>query len=235
MYRYLLWRLAPFYVIALICEFLSFGILLAVEQSVVDWSFLAMIKTIGVLLKTTTIAFLYIMLPYMTYLCMLPNKYINSKFDKNLTMIVFAAFVFYTFFEETMSLVYWNNFSAAFNSEVVEYVLDLNEVIASLSNNYIFFAYILALFALTHWVVIKSKCFLWQKSLNFSLAKRIIYWLIYFASCLLIFFNCNDDELKIDENQINNELSKDGTYSLGRSFWNNKTDIYKVYILKKSN
>ena len=235
MYKYLLWRLAPFYIIAIISEFISFGVLLLVEHDVVDWSFMAMMKTIGILFKTTTIAFLYIMLPYITYLCVLPTKYINSKFDKNFSVLIFASFVFYTFFEETMSLVFWNKFSASFNTDAVNYVLDINMISNSLSHNYLFFGYILALVAITNLVVLKSKKFLWHKPPLFGLSKRILYWIIYVASCILIFVNSNDDDLKISENQTNNELSKDGTYSLGKSVWSIKTDLYKFYIIKKYN
>ena len=232
MYRFLLWRLAPFYVVALICEFVTFGVLLSVEQNLVDWSFLPMIKTIGVLLKTTTIAFIYLMLPYMTYLCFIPAAKINSPFDKNLTTIVYASFVFFMIFEESMSLVFWNKYSASFNNKAVEYMLDVNEVSSSLTHNYLFFGYILALFAITHLVMIKSKPFLWYPKQITGVGKRIFYWVVYAVCCAMIFVNFNDSELKINENIINNELSKGGTYSLVSAFWHSKSWYFKLHLLK---
>jgi len=218
--------------VALICEFITFGVLLSVEQNLVDWSFLPMVKTIGVLLKTSTIAFVYLMIPYMTYLCFIPANKIYSPFDKNLTTIVYASFVFFMLFEETMSLVFWNRYSTSFNNKAVEYMLNVNEVSNSLTHNYMFFGYILALFVITHLIMIKSKPFLWYPKQILGIGKRIFYWLVYVACCAMIFVNFNDNELKINENNVNNELSKGGTYSLVSSFWQSKSLYLRFYMLK---
>ncbi len=219
MYRFLLKRLAPFYALILSVEFLTFGILLIAEQEYINWSFMPMIKTIGVLFKTTTISFLYMMLPYMVYLGLLPDKFVNTKADKNISTSAYSIFVFLVLFEETMSLVYWGKFSTAFDMLAVEYLFDIREVAGDIAQNYLFAAYIVALMFITRIIVLKTQSYLFCEPPFPKLAKRIFYLLIYICCCGLIYVNGNDDDLQINENQINNELSKDGTYSLVRSIW----------------
>ena len=86
MNSFLLRRLAPFFAVSIIIEFLTLSLLLLAEREYVDWSVIPMIKTIGVLLKTTVISFIFMMLPYVLYLFLLPQKYVNSKFDRCVTI-----------------------------------------------------------------------------------------------------------------------------------------------------
>ena len=53
MNSFLIRRLAPFFAAAVIIEFLTLCLLLLAERDYVDWSFMPMAKTLGVLLKTT--------------------------------------------------------------------------------------------------------------------------------------------------------------------------------------
>ena len=48
MNSFLLRRLAPFFVAAVVIEFLTFALLLLAEREYVDWAFMPMIKTVGV-------------------------------------------------------------------------------------------------------------------------------------------------------------------------------------------
>lgn len=233
MNSFLLRRLAPFYAINLIIEFLTLGILLLAMREYVDWSFMPMIKTVGVLLKTTTISFLFIMLPYVAYLLFLPAAKINSRFDKIITIGGFAIFVFGCMFEETMSLVFWNKFSAAFNILAVEYLIDMREVAGDLAQNYLFAGYVVSLILISYLVVRRSRQYLFTDLPSPHWFKRLIYTLIYLSFCGLIYVNANERELEIDENYFNNELAKDGVYSLARSLWKSGISYEDIKILKK--
>ncbi len=234
MNSFLIRRLAPFFAAAVIIEFLTLCLLLLAERDYVDWSFMPMAKTLGVLLKTTAFSFMYMMLPYVFYLLLLPAKYVNSKFDRRVTVTGYAVFVFLNLFEETMSLVFWDKFSSAFNFIAVEYLIDMREVAGDISQNYLFAAYLLALLIITFLIVRRSERFLLVNIPSPHWFKRIIYTGIYAACCGLICVNFNEQELEIDENYFNNELSKDGTYSLVRSLW--KSDLsYKDFYPRPKN
>lgn len=219
MNSFLLRRLAPFYAITLLIEFLTLGILLLAMREYVDWSFLPMVKTVGILLKTTTISFLFVMLPYVAYLLFLPADKINSRLDKIITGGGFAIFVFANLFEETMSLVFWNKFSAAFNILAVEYLIDMREVADDIAQNYLFAGYIVSLLLISYLIVRRCRQYLFTSLPAPHWFKRLIYTLIYLSFCGLIYVNLNERELEIKENYFNNELSKDSTYSLARSLW----------------
>ena len=234
MNSFLLRRLAPFFIAAVVIEFLTFGLLLLVEREYVDWAFMPMIKTVGVLIKTTTISFLYMMLPYALYLLILPTKYVNSKFDRFIAVANFSIFIFLSLFEETMSLVFWEKFSAAFNFIAVEYLIDMREIADDISQNYLFIAYIAALIIITFLIVRRAENFLLTSVPYPHWFKRTIYTAIYVLCCALIYINANEQELEINENYFNNELSKDGTYSLVRSLW--KSDLtYQDFVAKNKN
>lgn len=234
MNSFLLRRLAPFFVATVAIEFLTFGLLLLAEREYVDWAFMPMIKTVGVLLKTTSISFLYMMLPYVIYLLILPAKYVNSKFDHFIASANFSIFVFLNLFEETMSLVFWEKFSAAFNFIAIEYLIDMREIADDISQNYLFIAYIAALIIITFLIVRRTEKFLLTSAPYPHWFKRTIYTAIYLLCCALIYVNADEQELQIDENHVNNELSKDGTYSLVRSLW--KSDLtYQDFIAKNKN
>ena len=234
MNSFLLRRLAPFFVATVVIEFLTFALLLLAEREYVDWAFMPMIKTVGVLLKTTSISFLYMMLPYVIYLLILPAKYVNSKFDRFVASANFSIFVFLNLFEETMSLVFWEKFSAAFNFIAIEYLIDMREIADDISQNYLFIAYIAALIIITFLIVRRTEKFLLTSAPYPHWFKRTIYTAIYLLCCALIYVNADEQELQIDENHVNNELSKDGTYSLVRSLW--KSDLtYQDFIAKNKN
>ena len=47
--------------------------------------------------------------------------------------------------------------------------------------------------------------------------------------------NFNEDELRIEENTYNNEISKDGTYSLALSVWKNNLSQKDFSLFKQKN
>ena len=64
MNSYLLRRLAPFFVFSVLVEFGFMALQLYQNAANVDFSFLTMVKTGGVLLHTTSESLLFVMLPY---------------------------------------------------------------------------------------------------------------------------------------------------------------------------
>ena len=63
MNSYLLRRLFPFYILAVAAEFIFTVYSMAAADSPLDMSFFGIVKTFGILLLTTTSAFLVMMIP----------------------------------------------------------------------------------------------------------------------------------------------------------------------------
>ena len=79
MNSYLLRRLAPFFVFSVLVEFGFMALQLYQNAANVDFSFLTMVKTGGVLLLTTSVSFLFVMQPYVFYLLVLPRRRQNGR------------------------------------------------------------------------------------------------------------------------------------------------------------
>lgn len=235
MNSFLIKRIIPFFLAIIAIEFFAFSILLIANQEHVDWSFLSMIKTIGILLKTTSFAFLYVIMPYVFYLLLIPIKYINTKIDKILTQTTFALFVFFNLFEESMSLVFWEKHLSSFNQEAVQYLINIPEQINEISRDYLFITFIVALLIITFLIVRCYGKYLFTPMPQLQWHKRFIYIFLYILCCCLVFVNFNEDELRIEENTYNNEISKDGTYSLALSVWKNNLSQKDFSLFKQKN
>ena len=231
MNSFLIKRTIPFFLVVITIEFFALSILLISNKEYVDWSFIPMIKTIGILLKTTTFSFLYVMFPYVFYLLIIPPKYINSKIDIFITTTTFTLFVFFNLFEESMSLVFWEKFSSSFNQEAIKFLIKIPDTTNTINGNYLFISHLVALIIIALLITRRSQKYLFTNNLTTppNWIKRFIYGLLYFTCCSLIFINLNEDELQIKENHYNNEISKDGSFSLAISIW--KSDIsYKDFL-----
>ena len=67
-------RLIPVLIFSLVIEALELLILTFLKYQELDLSFFSMVKTSGVLLLTTAVSTLYLLLPYVFYLLILPPK-----------------------------------------------------------------------------------------------------------------------------------------------------------------
>lgn len=222
-------RLAPLFIFTIVLEFLEFFVMLYMNRQALDTSFLAMVKTSGILLFTTCVAFLYFMIPYVLYLLFLPKSKQNSKFDKIITLTGFSLFVYVSFFEEMASFIFWEEFSSAFNFIAIDYLFYTKEVFGNLYQAFPLIWYLLAIFAATIITVMVVKKYLFTTIEAPKFGKRLFYTSLYLIACFLIFINVNVDNLEVNNNRVNNELSKEGTYSLFSSFFKNELKYEDFY------
>lgn len=136
MNSYLLRRLAPFFVFSVLVEFGFMALQLYQNAANVDFSFLTMVKTGGVLLLTTSVSFLFVMQPYVFYLLILPRRRQNSRLDKIITTTAFFIFAFSTLCEEAASQIFWEEFASSFNFIVVDYIIFTHQVLSNLEHAY---------------------------------------------------------------------------------------------------
>lgn len=232
MNSFLLRRLLPFFIFTITIEFVAFGLMSINEREVLNWSFLPMTKTVGVLLLTTTVSFLYLMIPYVIYLTILPRNKVNSKTDRIITIAMYAFYVYLTLFEEAVSIIFWQEFSSAFNFIAVDYLIYTQKVFSNILQSLPIVWYLAGLVIATVIIVITTKNFLFNNMLNPKLFKRFFYTCIYLIFCALTFINTNDSELNVDKSRVNNELAKEGTYSFFSAFWHNEISYDDFYLTK---
>lgn len=229
MNSYLVRRLMPFYIFAVAVEFIfKFG-LACYTYKELDLSLLAVIKTIGILSLTTSVAFLFMMIPYVLYLLFLPKTKVGGRFDRIFTLFAFSLFVFLNYFEEFSSLVFWNEFQSAFNFIAVDYLVYTNEVIANIAQSYPLAWILTGLTAISAITIYACRRIIMPNIAAPGFLLRLFHVAIYGLVCLLAFRNVDMSNLEINQNRFNNELSKQGTYSLFSAFFKNELDYKEFY------
>lgn len=230
MNSFLIRRLAPFFTYTILIEMVVFVILLFSEHKMVDFSFLSMVKTIGVLFLTSCVSFLYMMLPYTLYLLILPQKRINGRLDHFISIFMFFVYVYVTLFEETTSIIFWDEFSASFNFIAVDYLIYTHEVIRSIYHSYPVVWFLLGLLVATVLIVATTYKYLFTNMESPKFGRRLFYTSIYVAFCALTFINVDINNLQISKNRFNNELSKESVYSLFSAFWKSELPYNDFYL-----
>ncbi len=230
MNTFLVRRLIPFYAFAIVLEFI-YKIGLGIYcHDVVDLSFLSLIKTAGILSLTTSVAFIFMMIPYVVYLLFLPRAKVGSKFDKITSGVFFSLFVFINYFEVFSAAVFWNEFQSAFNFIAVDYLVYTNEVIANITQSYPIVWIISAIVALSVITVALLRKFIVPALTAPKFLLKLFHVVIYGFICLLAFRNVDMSNLEINNNRYNNEISKQGVYSLFSAFWKNEIDYKDFYL-----
>ena len=230
MSSYLLRRLTPFFIFSIAVELGFMSLQLYQNAANVDFSFLALVKTAGVLLLTTAVSFLFVMQPYVFYLLVLPRHKQNSRMDKIITTTAFFVFAVSSFCEEAASQIFWEEFSSSFNFIVVDYILFTHQVLSNLEHAYpvikILLGILIAAIAFTllayHWL------FTTIEAPKFS--RRLFQSIIYGLICILAYLNTNVAQIEITPDSYNNEIAKEGTYSLFSSLHKNEIDYNKFYL-----
>ena len=136
MKSYFIQRLKPFFISFILLEILF--LCGKVYQSFEGFDFAPweLVKVLGILLLTASIAFLYMMLPYVLYLVFLPAKKQNGRLDKIVTTGVYTVFIYATLFQGASTQIFWDEFQAAFNFIAVDYLVYTTEVIDNIYQSY---------------------------------------------------------------------------------------------------
>lgn len=207
-------RLLPFFIFAIVIEFIVFGYMAVNNHADMDLSFLAVVKTIGVLILTSTASFLLIIFPYVLYLTLLPQSKQNSLFDKIITIFTYSVFVYSICFEEAFEIMFWGKLAATFNFAAENCLSYTQEVLNRIYQSYPVIPFLLGVITLSIIVVMTTRKYLFTSTPSPKFFKRSFYFAIYACVCFLAYKNVNMAELDINKNRYNNELSTEGTYSL---------------------
>lgn len=220
MNSFLIRRLAPFFIFTLIIEFGTLIIQAMVRFNEVDWSFMPIVNTIGILGLTSFVAFIYLMIPYVIYLWLLPAKLVNTRFDRIITVGSFAVYVYSSLTEEIASILFWERFGSSFNDIAVDYFRNPRGAMEQIVAEFPIEWYLLGILAVTAAVVWFCREYLFTSLPVPNWRKRLLDTIIYAGCCLTAFYNIKDEQrLVINENPYNNELAKEGTYSLFKTIW----------------
>lgn len=214
MYSFLIRRLFPFFLVSILAEAIELIVMGIWKHNELDLSFLVMVKTSGVLLLTTLVSFFYIMLPYVLYLLFLPARFVNSSFDKSITIISYAVYTFFILGEELVSALLLEMQIKGFSLEdknLAGYFYAYYQVIAA---EYPVWLLGGGVFILSVLIVSGTSRYLFNELPVPKFGTRLYHTAIYVVICVLAYINIDINKLEISANQYNSRLAEEGSYNL---------------------
>lgn len=230
MNSYLVKRLSPIYIFYIGIELLELAVMFVLNRVDADLSFSSIVKTVGILILTSSVSFLYMMIPYVLYLLLLPRNKYGSNLDKIITTIYYTFLVYLVIFEEVASLVFWDEFYSAFNFIAVDYLIYTTEVVKNIQQSYPVAKWLLGIMAATFVIVLFSYRYLTAHTDIPKFPRRLFCTSIYILFGVLMYFNVDIANLEVGSNRVNNELAKEGAYSLFSAFFKNELPYNEFYI-----
>ena len=230
MNSYLLRRLLPFFIFSIGIE-LCFMLLQVVQNAAnFDFSFLAIVKTLGVLLLTSSVSFLFVMQAYVFYLLILPHNKQNSRLDKIITTATFFIFAVSALCKGAVSQIFWEEFSSSFNYIVIDYIIFTHQVLGNLEHAYPIAKILIAIFVAAIIFTILAYRWLFTEIKAPAFSRRLFQSIIYGIVCILAYININVADMEISPNSFNDEIAKEGTFSLFNSLHKNEIEYEKFYL-----
>ncbi len=219
------------YIIFIAISFVSRTVLLSMSFHDVNLGVGGLLWAYGVGLFFDTIAFSYFMIPYVLFSTFISYKFYSSNVYKWITY-VFYFITFYIFlFNGVSEYFFWEEFGVRYNFIAVDYLIYTTEVIGNIKESYPMPAIITVLsitsLALTYFIYRKEylKRFLQVKT---TLKNRMSVGAILLILPVLSFIFVNYSWAEKTDNRYNNELAKNGVYSIFAAFLNNELD-YNVF------
>jgi len=218
-------------------SFLTRLILLGYSFSEVDISLISLFKIFSVGLFYDFVASLYYFIPFTIYITFVPAKIFSKKWHIYFLFILMFITTFFIIFNGVSEWFFWEEFGKRFNFIAVDYLVYTHEVIHNILESYpipLLLSGIFVLDSLIYIFIIKKTTFMEKLFLhkeNFE--KRVSIGLVLLLLPIL-FFNVLDKQpySKVSEDIYNNELAKDGLYSLFSAFRHNTLE-YDVYYKTK--
>ena len=207
----------------LIVSFLTRTLLLLVDISSVDLNIITLVKMFSVGSFYDLLTTFYYFIPLVIYLFLIPTKIYNSKAHKLFLYIVVATIFFAMIFNSVSEYFFWEEFGKRFNFIAVDYLVYTHEVIHNIEESYPLPAILSTIFILSLGIT-----YFFRKEFFIDEDRTTLKSRATTAGVLLllpiIIFNMFDKQglSNISNNIYNNELAKNGTYSIFSAFRHNE-------------
>ena len=228
--------LGYFFIIFVSISFITRILLLTYSFSLLDSGVFELIKLFLLGLFYDIAAFFYYIIPFVVYLYFVPRKIFNSKVHKVISLVIFFMIVYGIIFNGFSEWFFWEEFGKRFNFIAVDYLVYTHEVIQNIRESYPMPILISGIFIITTIIFV----LLYKKTQAFSTLfkdtstyrSRVPITLLLLCMPILSFSFLQKQNIATDlsKNRYNQELSKNGFYSLFSAFRNNELDYNEFYI-----
>jgi hypothetical protein len=231
-------------VLLIVFLFISFAsitriILMFNSFSQIDLGILALIKVYFVGFIFDFAVAVYGVAPVAVYLTLMPKKLFNNRIHKYIFWVFLFIQINLLVFNIFAEWFFWEEFGKRFNFIAVDYLVYTQEVVRNILESYpipLLLGLILVIGSLLFYFIYKKTSvldFAFKSSQGFIQRLKISVWVIFLS---ILFFNIiNEQSLSnISVNQFNNELSKNGLYSLFSAFRNNTLNYDENYMTENT-
>jgi phosphoglycerol transferase MdoB-like AlkP superfamily enzyme len=223
----------PYFITFISIEFLLRAIFLFNEYYKVEASFLEILLGLSIsLIFDFFSVFIFLLLPITTIQLFIPSKFYNSKSYKILSILFFFLFCYALFFISISEYFFWEEFTSRFNFIAVDYLIYTREVIGNIKESYP----VSFLLLLTGLISFLLTCFFYFSKIKrgsiprphflIKLKVSLINLIIAITSFLFI----KSDYIAIHDNEILNQINKNGIYEFCSAYVNNELSYEKYYL-----
>ena len=225
------------YCVFIIVSFVSRTVLLGMSFGEVNTGIFSLLRVYLTGLFFDTVAFSYFMIPFVIFLMFVPDRFFNSKFNKWFAYIAYFIAFSIILFNGVSEYFFWEEFGVRYNFIAVDYLVYTTEVLNNIWESYpiplLIGAIAIADLAIMYLIVKKGLLLLSLESKGLF-RKRLITGAVLLLLPLFSFLIVNYSWAEKAQNRYNNELSKNGIYSLFAAFLNNELD-YETFYAKRDN
>lgn len=220
-------------------SFASRTILLLTDITQIDLEITSIFKLYAVGLFYDLVASSYYIIPLVIYLTIVPNKLFKMKIHKLLFLSLFFIATYLLIFNAVSEWFFWEEFGKRFNFIAVDYLVYTHEVINNILESYpipLLVSIIMIINIILFSLIIKKTSLITKtfgsNQTFFQRAKTGSMFLLL----PILFFNILEQQnlSQISDNQYNNELAKNGFYSLFSAFRNNTLNYNEFYKTKNT-
>jgi len=230
-YRFLLY----FAIVFLSISFISRTALLLYSFPLINSSITELLNLYIVGLFYDIVAYFYYIIPFVIYLFIIPSRVFNSKIHKIISLVIFFAVLYGVVFNGVSEWFFWEEFGKRFNFIAVDYLVYTHEVIKNIQESYPMPLLISVIFIVTLLIfyIIAKKSYLFETFFDdtSSYRSRFPVTIALLIVPIISFYALDKQSISatVSQNRYNQELSKNGFYSLFSAFRNNQLDYYEFY------
>ncbi|RRS30119.1 MAG: sulfatase [Epsilonproteobacteria bacterium (ex Lamellibrachia satsuma)] len=225
---------ANFIGIFIVVSFITRIILLTVTYDQVDMSIMELLKVFSIGIFYDFVAVSYYLIVFIIYLIVVPRRIFNTTFHKIISLLIYFGVIYTVVFNGFSEYFFWEEFGKRFNFIAVDYLVYTHEVVHNILESYpiplllgIIFIITIIIFYYNH----KKTSFHCEAfNCDMPFAKRLKIGSIYLALPLLFFIFLDKQTLTENcPNKFDQELAKNGLYSLFSAFRHNELDYDEFY------
>jgi phosphoglycerol transferase MdoB-like AlkP superfamily enzyme len=175
----------------------------------------------------------YFLLPLIIYFSLAPVSLLNLRYHDYLLNLLSLVYVNILVFNSFSEIIFWDEFGKRFNFIAVDYLVYTHEVINNIRESYPMVLIFSLVFVISIFILafVRKNMDLAGRSHEKNTSKCFYKTAAVYLLVMISIFNFLDQRSFADftDNQFENELSKNGIYSLFSAFVNNTLDYQEFY------